>query len=155
MASLFGIHDTLERNGVDELLRNIQSSPTSTTNSLEVGPPTDPLIHPAHPPQPTPPSADQIVQGIPPAMLAVDIGKIYLAIFNEYIIHRFGIHWPMTIYFRNDGINPWDMTLVAPNPTDHRRLPTMDDSRHSQRYLDIREALLSLADEWSLNINFL
>lgn len=155
MASFLGIDDILERNGIDEILNNLPPSPSSTTASIHVGPPTPRNEMVNQPQQIGIPDNNQVPQGISPSLLAVNIGKIYLAIFNEYLIHRFGIHWPMTIYFRNSGTNPWDMTLVAPNPTDHRRLPTMDSYLHTQRYLDIKETLIDLADEWSLNINFL
>lgn len=44
---------------------------------------------------------DRIGQGIAQQDLAVDIGRIYLGMFKEYLVHRYGIHWPMTIYYRN------------------------------------------------------
>lgn len=107
------------------------------------------------PEQPPSPPISPPGQGIPTGWMAVDIGRIYLAIFNEYLVHRFGMHWPMTVYYSNDGINPWDMTLVTPDPVDHRQLPTLDHDGHRERYLDIRDVLISLTTEWSIKLQFL
>lgn len=96
-----------------------------------------------------------IGQGIPPAALASDIGKVYLGMFSEYLNHRYGIHWPMTMVFGNDRKNPRDMTLLAPNPYDYRWLPTMDGPNHPGRYNDIHDTLLALAHEWSINIRLI
>lgn len=144
MANLNELEEIFAQNGINEIIDNIsRQNDNSSQQSMSALPPTA-LATP-----------NLIGQGIPPTALAEDLGKIYLAIFNEYLIHRYGVHWPMTIYHTNNEINPWDLTLVTPNPIDHRRLPTMDSAHHPLRYMDIKDTLVALADEWSLRIQFL
>lgn len=139
MANLEELDEFLRDAGIDEVLLNLDA------------PQHQPIAHAAGAAYPSISNS----QGIPLSDLAADIGKIYMAIFNEYLIHRYGHHWPMTVYFNNNGQNPWDMTLVVPNPRDHLVLPTANSQGHPNRFEEIRDTLIALADEWSLNIKFL
>lgn len=149
MAALNEIDEILRNNGLDNMLDQMLVEPVTAEPVVVI-----PVV-PVAPVMPDNNLDNGIGQGMPPEMLAVDIGKVYLSLFNDYIQHRYGIHWPMTIYFKNMAKNPWDLTLVVPNPSDFRHLQSMDDSRHPGRYQDIKDTLIALTDEWSINIKFL
>lgn len=53
------------------------------------------------------------------------------------------------------GVNSWNLTLVTPDPEKHGHLPSLDSEQHPLRYSEIKESLMALVAECSLDIQFI
>lgn len=87
--------------------------------------------------------------------LALDLCKVYMDLFTEELIRRFGIHYPMTAFFVNNGRLSTDITIVVPDPLFLLDLPSSSYAVYDGHYQEIKCVLKYLAEKWSVHIKFI
>lgn len=87
--------------------------------------------------------------------LALDLCKVYMDLFTDDIVQRFGIHYPMTAFFVNNGKVSTDITIVVPDPVHLMDLPSFQYTEYQHYYQEMKSVLNYLAEKWSVHIKFI
>lgn len=87
-------------------------------------------------------------------LLALDLCKIYMDLFTEHLVAQFGMHYPMTAFYVNNGRYSTDITLTMPDPLTQQGLPSAANTIYQYYYQGIKDFVNDLADKWSIHVKF-